>query len=396
MKTNNLIYYVLIFFFVFGCKEEKPKVGEEDVFYTCSMDPQVWEKKPGKCPVCKMELTKTIASTKEQKNVLRLSETQLKLANIKTIPVNQGAINGSAFFRGIISNDLKGSEIISSKVVGRIEKLYFKSIGQSVHFGDVLYDIYSEELQSDIRQYQLAKAKASVIKNTELNYTEMIKKAKGKLILAGLTEKQIEKLKESENPLVPVISERAGVVSEVLVEEGNYINEGDAILKLENYSSLWVDMEVYAGQEKDITVGKAVRVRADEFPDKVIEGRVSFIAPELKKESKVTIARVIINNKEGLLKPGMRALIELNSPEKKSLVIPSTAIIFEPNMNMVYVRRKDGAFQPKMVEVGINNNGKIEILKGLHPGDNVVVSGAYLLHSEFQLKKGGGEKGHTH
>ncbi|HXA02521.1 MAG TPA: efflux RND transporter periplasmic adaptor subunit, partial [Cytophagaceae bacterium] len=202
---------------LFSCKE-KPK-EEANVFYTCSMDPQVMEKHPGNCPVCKMELTKTIVSDNKDASI-KLSDTQIRLANIKTEEIKLSDVEEEINLRGTLNINENSVTKISSRINGRIDRLYFKSTGGSIKAGDHIYDIYSEELQSAIKEYLLSKEKARNIKSNDIDFNDIMAAAREKLILLDLSEKQIESLNlKNISNLVPYYSKVSGVISDILVKE---------------------------------------------------------------------------------------------------------------------------------------------------------------------------------
>jgi membrane fusion protein, copper/silver efflux system len=101
--------------------------------------------------------------------------------------------------------------------------------------------------------------------------------------------------------------------------------------------------------------------------------------------------RIEIPNKQGKYKPGMRVSLTALIKESRSLTIPESAILYQPEMNTVWVVKDQGLFIPKMVETGIASNGRVEIKSGLTEGEMVVISGAYLIDSEYRLRKGTGD-----
>lgn len=395
MRLNRciLIFSIISIFLIIPISCNKRKTEEDpNVFYTCSMDPQVMEKKPGKCPICKMELTKTVISPEQNKEGIKLSDTQMKLGNIITQKVVMGSVGDGINLRGTIVPDERKINSISSRVPGRIEKIYFKNPGETIKTGDRVYDIYSEELQAAIQQYLLLKEKAGQLNGSNINYSEMLKSSKDKLLVWGLSENQINKLSQSTSSnLIPFYSKVQGVVNEVMIQEGDYVNEGSSILKVANYSSLWVEAEVYPQDMKVIKPGLKVNIVAEAYPNEVIEGRISFENPELEAQSRITIARIEIANHQGKYKPGMRVTLTAFIKEGRSLTIPEEAILYQPQMNTVWVVKDQGSFIPKMVEIGVTSNGRVEIKSGLSEGEEVVVSGAYLIDSEYRLRKGSGD-----
>jgi membrane fusion protein, copper/silver efflux system len=393
LNKNIAIFLIIpiIPILLISCKKKK---AEEDpnVFYTCSMDPQVMEKKPGKCPICKMELTKTVISPDQDKQGIKLSETQIKLGNIKTQKAAYENIGEGISLRGTIVPDERRTNVISSRVSGRIDKLYFRNSGEIIKAGDHIYDIYSEDLQAAIQQYLLLKEKSQKLPEGNVNYNEMLRTAKDKLSIWGLSENQIQKFNQNNNsPNVPFYSKVSGIINEVLIAEGDYVNEGTSILKVADYSAVWVEAEAYPQNLKIIKPGLKVKVIAETFPDEVLDGTISFENPALEPQSRVNLVRVEIPNKEGKYKPGMRVTVTAYPKQNKSIVLPEEAILYQPDMNTIWVFNDKKAFEPRMVETGISNNGLVEIKSGLSEGELVVISGAYLIDSEYRLRNGSDE-----
>src|ERR1700744_2676950 len=101
---TNIFNLLFISLFIFSCTKQTEKIPD-NVFYTCSMDPQIMEKKPGKCPICKMELTKIILNKKDSSG-LKLSEEQIELANIKLSKVEEGSIGNEKVLNAqIVTNE---------------------------------------------------------------------------------------------------------------------------------------------------------------------------------------------------------------------------------------------------------------------------------------------------
>src|SRR5205085_2241772 len=134
LRDIAIIFSIIAIFLILLISCNKKNVEEDsNVSYVCSMDPQVIEKKPGKCPICKMELTKAVISPDQDKESIKLSETQMKLGNIITQRVEVGSIGEGINLRGSIVPDERKINSISSRVSGRIDKLYFKNTGEEIN-----------------------------------------------------------------------------------------------------------------------------------------------------------------------------------------------------------------------------------------------------------------------
>jgi membrane fusion protein, copper/silver efflux system len=390
MKIKILLIYFTLFATAMSCRQ---KVNEEDpnVFYTCSMDPQVMEKKPGNCPICKMELTRTVLSPEQDAESIKLSATQIKLGNIRTEMVQTGSLNEGIELRATIAADERKISMITSRISGRIEKLYFRSEGEKINAGDPVYELYSDELQAAIKQYILLKEKSRQLDNQNVNYDQMLRSAKDKLLIWGLSEKLINTFSGNNIPqTIPFYSKKSGVITEIPVSEGDYLAEGSPVLNIADYSTLWVTAEVYPGQQQQIRAGQDVHVNIEAYPQDNIKGKVESENPELDAGSRINIIRIKIPDREGKYKPGMRAVVKVLTGVNKGISVPAEAVLFQPEMNMVWISDSNDVFRPRMVKTGIISDGKVEIISGLQEGEMIVTSGAYLIDSEYQLRKGAG------
>jgi Cu(I)/Ag(I) efflux system membrane fusion protein len=385
---KNISIIILISLVIFSCTKKAEKIPD-NVFYTCSMDPQVMEKKPGKCPICKMELT-TVTIDKNSTSGLKLSEEQMELANIKLGKVEEGWMGEEKVLNAQVVANENNKTIISSRVSGRIEKLYFKNTGDRVNIGDVLYEVYSEELFTAYKEYLLALEKEKQFTNTTIDYSQLKETAKNRLLLWGLTENQIKQFGSAQEmkTVFPIMSKSKGIITSVNIKEGDYMTMGTNVFELSDFSSVWVEAQLYSNELEGFSYNDEVLVRIVGIPDLQIKGKISLVLPELQPKSKVDLFRVEITNKDLLLKPGMQAYVTLKSNNHKSLMINANAVLQDSKGNFVWIKKDDNTFAIKMIETGMQNSDMMEVKEGLKAGDEVVISGAYLINSEYIFKKG--------
>ena len=275
-------YFISILFVILVSCNSKPKeILREDEFYLCSMDPQVMEKLPGLCPICKMPLAKTTIDNSKW-NLIKLSKDQIKLGNITTDTVRMGTVFDEKTLTGIVAVNENLVQEISSRFAGRIEKLYYKIPGQEVKVGDLIYEIYSRDLMLAEEEYIAAG-------NNALKMS-----SKNRLLLWGLTEDQIGNLaKGNEAEIVtPIYSKVSGTITDIPNKEGDYVDEGSVIFKLADLHSLWVEAQIYASDMNGLSEGDHVIVTTEAFPEEVIDGTVDFMNPEFQSESKISLIRV--------------------------------------------------------------------------------------------------------
>ena len=361
---------------------------EPKVYYTCSMDPQVMETKPGKCPICHMELT-PITRNQVQKNGLKLSDEQISLAHIVTKKVVYGSVEHHILATGQVKENQNHVRMINARVEGRIETLYVKTNGSTLKKGQPLYRIYSEMLAATQSEYISNWQRLSQHPRDPL-LTRIHDNATTKLLLWGLTESQIEELKQLHKPTIPypILSPISGIVKGIRITEGQTVMEGDVLFELTAYESLWVEAQFYPNETAGLKQGTPVDVEVMGSSAAPVVGHVVQVLPQLAPGSTVSVVRIQISAKGSDFVPGMQAYVSWHKADAKSLVVPTTAILREAKGNTIWVKNKEGLFEPKMVHLGKISASRAEVLHGLQEGEEVVVSGAYLLQSEYIFKKG--------
>ena len=387
--------YVTIFFlaFLWACsgKKHEEKVENSDVYYTCSMDPQVVESKPGKCPICKMPLTAVKKSSMQNEDELKLSDQQIQLGNISVDTIRSGNIGSQTVLTAVLNFDQSKTSAISSRVMGRVEQLYFKNVGDYIRKGDKLYDIYSEELNNAKQEYLLAlERRKTFTDNDVIDFNSLVQSAGYKLRLWGMSSAQITQLEQAgkTTPTTTFYSTGNGYITVLDVQQGDYVMEGGTIVQLADLSTLWAEAQVYTSQFSEFRQNASAIVRIPQLGNEAINGRISFVNPEIVPESRINLIRVSIPNRNKRLKPGMSAYVYLKGSERSSFTLPIDAVIRDSKGATVWIKTGKNTFKSKMVEVGAEAGSRIEIRSGLQPGDLVVITGAYLLNSEYIFKKG--------
>ena len=391
--ANGILLFAFCLLLFISCKgkTETPQTTGPNIYYTCSMDPQVVESKPGKCPICHMQLTAVKKSAEQQNNnELQLSPEQMQLGNIQTDTIGKEFVGNQMILTGTLTFDETKVNDVSARVSGRIEKLYFKKIGDYVSKGTPLYDIYSEELNNAKQEYLLALQKKATLGNSLVNFDDIIDAAKNKLLLWGMSEQQIKNLNKDAlaNMKTTFFSTASGYITQLNLQEGDYVSEGASIVKLAGLSDLWVEAQVYATQLSQLNNAKDVTIQIPDIPGKTIPGKISFQNPELNPATRINLIRINIPNKDNELKPGMSAYITVKTGGVNALFLPSGAVLRDGKMAMIWIETSQNKFKSVMVETGMESGNMIEIKLGVHQNDVVVTTGAYLLQSEYVFRKG--------
>ena len=395
-KTNFTASYTLSFLFVaivamvvVACKNDKKVVENKDVFYTCSMHPQVMEAHSGKCPICGMNLIEVQKSNAPKSDEIQLSDQQMQLGNIHTDTIGRSIIGSETVLTATLNYDQEKLTAVSSRVTGRVEKLYHKNIGEYIQKGQPLMDVYSEELNNAKQEYLLALERQKVLDTSLINFNQLIQSAKAKLLVWGMSESDVKALAADNNAKITTTfySNESGYLKQLSVQEGEYISEGSTIVQLADLSTLWAEAQVYTSQFAQLSSNAGVTVQLPDI-NKKIKGKLQFVNPEISPDKRINLIRVTIPNPGNELKPGMPAYVVLKEGQHNVLSLPADAVIRDGTSASVWVQTGKNIFKNKMVMTGMESGDSIEIINGLSGGEAVVTSGAYLINSEYVFKNG--------
>ncbi|WP_291401441.1 efflux RND transporter periplasmic adaptor subunit [Daejeonella sp.] len=389
MKRNILIGFFLLFvgFLLYSCKDTKKDKHAHAGTYTCPMHPQIINNAPGSCPICGMDLVPVNAAG--SKNELMLSDSQVQLANIRTMSIATSSFSTSKVLNGRLITNPERTATVSSRYSGWIERLFIKETGIKISKGQALFQIYSEQIQTLQQDYLLQIKQAAAFPNEKI-YSTMRNAAKNKLRLFGMSDSQIKSLENGTktSPLLTVFSSESGTVTELNISEGQYVSEGTQVLKLENFDQLWLEMDVYPSEISDIKIGTKVKALVSGLGNEEQSLVIDFISPQIDPSTQILKVRAPIKN-SGNLQAGMQASVFLPVSEiRDAMSLPMDALVRDERGSHVWVKVGKNTFSPRIVKTGAENEDQIIILSGLEGVKEVVISGAYLLSSEFLLKKG--------
>jgi Cu(I)/Ag(I) efflux system membrane fusion protein len=375
---------------VASCKQNKTVTTNTGTFHTCSMHPQIMEPKPGKCPICGMNLIPVQKNEATKSDEIKLSDQQIQLGNIQVDTIGKGIIGNETVLNATLNFDQQKLVSVSSRVMGRVDKLYYKNIGDYVKKGAPLLEVYSEQLNNAKQEYLLALERRDVLDNSLINFDQIIQSAKTKLLLWGMSEEQVNAFAKNKRQsfTTTVYSKESGYITALDVQEGDYVSEGGSIIQLADLSTLWAEAQIYTSQFAQFNANSMVTVQIPDIPGREVRGKVEFVNPEISSEKRLSLLRVTIPNQKNQLKPGMAAYVVLKGRQSNSLSLPTDAVLRDANGASVWVMTAQNTFKNKMVTVGMESGERIEITYGLKEGEAVVTSGAYLLNSEYIFKRG--------
>ncbi|MEO7802678.1 MAG: efflux RND transporter periplasmic adaptor subunit [Ginsengibacter sp.] len=392
-KGRTLVLFVFTSTMIIGfasCKQKKIVTTDTGTFYTCSMHPQIMEPKPGKCPICGMNLIPVQKNEAAESDEIKLSDQQIQLGNIQVDTIGKGIIGNETVLNATLNFDQQKLVSFSSRVMGRVDKLYYKNIGGYVKKGAPLVEVYSEQLNNAKQEYLLALERRNVLDNSLINFDQVIQSAKTKLLLWGLTEAQVNALAKNKQPSLTttVYSKESGYITAIDIQEGDYVSEGGSLIQVADLTTLWAEAQVYTSQSAQLNTNGLVTVQIPDMPGEEFQGKIQFVNPEINTDQRLNLIRVQIPNEDNQLKPGMAAYVVVKGIQSNALSLPIDAVLRDEKGSSVWIMTGKNTFKNKMVTAGAESNDRVEITYGLKEGEAVVTSGAYLLNSEYIFKRG--------
>jgi Cu(I)/Ag(I) efflux system membrane fusion protein len=391
---GTLVVGLFLGWLLFGNSADKKTVQEQSVvtktnqMWTCSMHPQIMQPEAGDCPICGMDLIPAETSADGlMADQFKLTQNAMALANIETSIVGAGKIeNNSTKLSGKIVPNEEANTVQVSYFSGRIEQLNVNFTGEEIRKGQLLATIYSPELYA---------AQQELITAVSLKESQpaLYKAVRNKLKIWKLSESQIQQIETSgkvkEN--FPVYATVSGTVSEKLVAQGESIKQGQPLLKIANLNTVWANFDVYENQIDAFKKGQEILIKSNAHVDKEFKAKVAFIDPVLDMRTRTVKLRVVLNNKEGFLKPGMFVegkIKGITSSKKELLIIPSSAILWTGKRSVVYLKANSNEPIFKMLDVTLGNKvgDYYEIVEGLNAGDEIVTNGTFTVDAAAQLQ----------
>jgi len=374
-----------------GCgKSDAAKSTDRKVlYYQSAMHPWIKSDKPGRCTICGMELTPVYegeAGLDVGGDVITLSSNAVRVLNVQTTEVKVQPLTKTLAVAGTIDDDDSKHRVLSAYVGGRIEKLHVSYVGAEVKAGEPLAEFYSPMLLTSVRDYLVVKRGAMD--------AALVGGAATRLKQLGLSDAQIEHLPHTfseTNFTLPLLAPISGTVTEKSIYAGQYVQEGEKLFEIADFSTMWFMFRAYEQDLPWIRVGQQVDVSTPSLPGKVVTGVIKFIDPNLDEATRATKVRVELENP---LVDGRRlfshrlyadGVAHLAAPEV--LTVPRSAIIQTGPEAIVFVDEGGGGYARRVLKLGRRGDALVEVLDGLAAGDKVVVNGNLLIDGQAEMNR---------
>jgi RND family efflux transporter MFP subunit len=336
-------------------------------------------------------------------NQISISTEKIQRLGVRIEAASVRALGKTVRAAGRVEPDERHVYAISPKFEGYVERLHVNVTGQPVVQGQPLFEVYSPELVSAQREYAIAaqgmQAMSAAGGEAQAGMKQLAESSLARLRNWDLSAEQIATLVRTGEAkrTITFRSPATGVITEKKAIQGMRFMPGEMLYQVTDLSSVWVIADVF---EQDIGLvknGAKVGLKINAYPDKTFEGRITYVYPTLKAETRTIPVRVELANPGQLLKPAMFAQVEMQVGAKAPvLVVPDSAVIDSGTRRIVLVQIKEGRFEPREVKLGERSENYVEVREGVKEGEQVVVAANFLIDAESNLKAAvGGLGGHS-
>ena len=313
---------------------------------------------------------------------VRISAAVVNNLGVRTEAAVLGRLDRRIEAVGYVGFDERKVQQVRPRAEGWVQGLAVRAMGEPVKAGQLLFSLYSPMLESAQQEYLDAE---------KIGNPELIDASRGRLQALGLDAGTAARLGEAGHPAgrVPYYAPIAGVVTEFEVKEGAMVTPGMVAMTITELGSLWVIAEVPESQAGWLRAGATAEIRFPSLPGEMVGGRVDYVYPELTMETRTVRARIVLDRPPAAVRPNMLASVSLAGEVGEEVVnVPRSALIRSGKEDRVVVALGEGRFVARKVTAGAESGERVVIRDGLAAGEQVVVSGQFLLDSEANLRSG--------
>lgn len=381
----------------------------EILYWTCTMHPSVRMAGPGKCPICAMDLVPVraqgeptdssqqavpaVASEPPSQSVFMVDPKRQQMIGVRSAPVATRSLDNTIATIGRVELDERRVVHVHTKFSGWISKVFVDFQWEHVGKGDPLFSVYSPELVATQEEYLLALKANATLGNHALQDVaggahSLLHAARRRLELWDISDEQIERLEETgeiQKDLI-VYSPATGHVTERKAFENMRIEPGTELYTIADHSVVWVQVEVYENDIPFVRMGQRATMTVESFPGRRFAGRVTYIEPHVMEQTRTLRVRLEFANPDLTLKPGMYADVTLAVPGATVVAVPESAVLRTGEQDIVFVDHGQGRMELRRVQLGRRAGDYYEVMRGLTPGENVVVAGNFLIDAESKVQ----------
>ncbi len=357
-----------------------PAADKKILYWYDPMKPDQHFDHPGKSPFMDMQLVpKYPDGDATTAGSVRIDPTMVQNLGMRTATVELGTLAGDLRVPATIGWDLRQATAVTARADGVIDNLYVRAPFEHVTAGQPLASLIAPAWNTAAQEYRALAAA------TSSDARALQSAARERLRALGMDENQIRDAGRDGARMV-LRAPSDGVVSSLDAREGQRIGAGMPIMTINGLRTVWLDAAIPQAQSGGVSPGTPVLATVNAHPGETFRGRVEALLPDIDAATRTQHARIVLDNPQETLAPGMFAELQLQSGGgHRYPLVPDEAVIATGTSTRVIIAESAGRFRPVAVRTGRSADGKTEILAGLRGGERVVVSGQFLIDSEASL-----------
>lgn len=339
--------------------------------------------KPGKSPFMDMQLVPVYADEGDADTGVRIAANVTQSLGVRIGKVEKTMLQRKLTAVGSLVFNDELVEVVPARVEGYVTRLFVRAPLETVRRGQPLAEIQAPVWLEAQQEY------LSLLEAQSESGRSLRAAARERLHVLGVPEATIRRIETQRKTAATttIVSPIDGVVSELGVREGAAFMPGAPLFRISGLETVWANAQVPEAQLSLVSLGSEVTATATAWPGVAFKGKVIALLPQVDADTRTSTARIVLDNKDGKLSPGMFVSLELMAPESQvQLMVPSEAVITTGTRSVVITANDNGAFGIAKVSVGAEQDGKTAILSGLNEGQSIVLSGQFLIDSEASLK----------
>lgn len=312
---------------------------------------------------------------------------------VRSVTVHEQQVDDHLVVPGRLAYDGNEIRTISARVPGRVERIYIHA-GYPAKKGEPVMSLYSPEFLSAEQEYLLANhafAAVSGIKDHGIinDARDLTEAARNKLLILGMDESEISKLKHAGTPL-PLLTIKSpidGVVTDQSFKPGAYVALGTDVATVAGLQTIWFKGNVYEQDIQKVRPGQPLVVKSDAYPGSEFQGVVDFVSPGMDPATHTLIIRATLRNADSLLKPDVYVNGIVTTGSERRVVIPKESLIKEGNNAYVIQVLPGNHYKLRNVSISpVDDSDTIAILRGLKDGNEIVTTGSVLVYESIKRK----------
>lgn len=363
-----------------------PAPAQPQVLYWYDpMRPEVQFDKPGPSPFMDMALVPKYAdsaalASNDMAATIKIDPRMVQKLGMRTVAVERGTFWQRVDTTGAVTLDDSLTQVLESRSSGWVQRLHVRSIDAPVRAGETVMSVYAPELLAAQEELLIAQRSGDAA---------LLNATRERLALLGVSAAQIQAVEKNGRAMrnISLPAPISGIVTELNVREGAQVAPGMVLARIAALHRVWVLVDIPEAQIDWLHGKRPAEVHLTAFPGRVFEANLDYVYPQLDAATRTLRARLVIDNPDLLLRPGMYASVTLfGGPRHNVLLVPDAAVIRTGQRNLVILAEGEGRFRPVAVTVGASRNDMTVIEAGLEEGAQAVVSGQFLLESEANLQ----------